>query len=529
MLSLQEIIQKTKQNIYIDDTRKLDKGFLKACDVTTKTLGAEGKLALLENPNQNLPPIATKDGVTVMQHVRLPNKVENFGVLQAIAGSAVTLQKAGDSTTTTASFMQGYLRKLNRKKFNKKVEKGIKLGLEEVNSWLEKLSIPTTREDLKQIIKTSVNNDENLATVIFNSFDIAGSDGAVEVVKNGNIPETIYTEQNGMYLDSHGYTSAFFINKESKASYDAENVAVLCSATWEVDNKLVQAIKNFYQTTDRKTPLTIFLERPNSEMNEEMLKLKNIGCNICIVAVNGYDEYESEMLLNDIALLTGAKTYNPRDEKPEFTLGVADKLVATVSTTTISVFEAPKAVEELVETLESADKKDNRRIKRLKGKVVIIEVGGLNELQIKEEFDRVEDAIASVKSSQAEGYVLGGGAALVHIAAKMKKQQETKEIQRGYDLVKEILKEPFIKILDNANRKTKLKWWQFWREDYISPAQKEYKLGYNAVTDEISNLFEDGIIDSKKSIRVALESATERAIQMFNIGAVCLFPEEMKL
>ena len=416
MLSLQEIIQKTKQNIYIDDTRKLDKGFLKACDVTTKTLGAEGKLALLENANQNLPPIATKDGVTVMQHVRLPNKVENFGVLQAIAGSAVTLQKAGDSTTTTASFMQGYLRKLNRKKFNKKVEKGIKLGLEEVNKWLEQLAIPTTREDLKQIIKTSVNNDEKLATVIFNSFDIAGSDGAVEVVKNGNLPETIYTEQNGMYLDSHGYASAYFANRDGKMTFDAENVAILCSATWESDMKLVQSIKNFYQTHDKKTPLVLFLERPNSEMSEEMLKLKNTGAkNLCVIPVNGYDEYESELLLNDIALLTGAKVYNPRDEKPEFALGLADKLVATVSTTTISVFEAPKAVEELVEVLESADKKDNRRIKRLKGKVVIIEVGGLNELQIKEEFDRVEDAIASVKSSQAEGYVLGGGAALVHI------------------------------------------------------------------------------------------------------------------
>lgn len=528
MLSLNDIIQKTKQNIYIKDTKKLDKGFLKACDVVTETLGAEGKLALLENANQNLPPIATKDGVTVMQHVRLPNKVENFGVLQAIAGSAVTLQKAGDSTTTTASFMQGYLRKLNRKKFNKKVEKGIKLGLEEVNKWLEQLSIPTTREDLKQIIKTSVNNDEKLATVIFNSFDIAGSYGAVEVVKNGNLPETIYTEQNGMYLDSHGYTSAFFINKESKASYDAENVAVICSATWESDMKLVQSIKNFYQSTDKKTPLVLFLERPNSEMNEEMLKLKNIGCNVCIVAVNGYDEYESELLLNDIALLTGAKVYNPRDEKPEFALGLADKLVATVSTTTISVFEAPKAVEELVEVLESADKKDNRRIKRLKGKVVIIEVGGLNELQIKEEFDRVEDAIASVKSSKSEGYISGGGSALCYISGKMKKQQETKEIQRGYDLVKEILKEPFIKILDNANRKTKLKWWH-WHKDYITPAQKIYGFGYNASTDEISNLFEDGIIDSKKSIRVALESATERAIQMFNIGSIVAFPESVEL
>ena len=91
-----------------------------------------------------------------------------------------------------------------------------------------------------------------------------------------------------------------------------------------------------------------------------------------------------------------------------------------------------------------------------------------------------------------------------------------------------IFKEPFIKILDNANRKTKLKWWQFWRTDYISPAQENYSMGYNAVTDEISNLFDDGIIDSKKSIRVALESATERAIQMFNIGAIVTFPSSIE-
>ncbi len=521
--------EKAKQNIFIKDTRKLDKGFLQACDAVTETLGAEGKFALLENPNTNLPPIATKDGVSVMQNIRFSNKTENFGALQAIAGASVTLQRAGDSTTTTASFMQGYLRKLNRKKFNKKVEKGIKFGLEEVKKHLDYLSIPTTQEDLKRIIKTSVNNDEKLATTIYEAFTSAGEDGAVEVVKNPDLLESTFTEQNGMYLDSHGYTTPFFINRDAKTSYDVENASILCGAVWETDNKLVQAVKNFYQNVEKKTPLVLFLERPNSEMNEEMIKLKRIGCNICVIAVNGYDEFESETLLNDIALLTGAQVYNPRDAEPKFVLGVADKLVATHSTTTISVHTPPKELYELIEVQESADKKDLRRLKRLKGKVVIIEVGGLNDLQIKEEFDRVEDAIASVKSSLSEGFIAGGGATLVNISAKMKTNQETKEIQRGYDLVKEVIKEPFIKILDNANRKTRLKWWQFWRKDYMLPAVKTYSVGYNAVTDEISNLFNDGVIDSKKSIRVALESATERAIQMFNINTVIHFPDRMEL
>jgi chaperonin GroEL len=527
-MNIGEIFQKVKQNIFIKDTRKLDKGFLKACDAVTETLGAEGKFALLENSNTNSPPIATKDGVSVMQHIRFSNKTENFGALQAIAGAAVTLQKAGDSTTTTASFMQGYLRKLKRKNFNKKVERGIQLGVEEVNNWLEKLAKPTTQEDLKKIIKTSVNNDDKLATVIFNAFNTAGKVGAVEVVKNPDLAYTTFTEQDGMYLDSHGYTSPYFVSRDTKTDYNVENVGVLCAATWESDSKLTQTIKNFYQVNDRKTPLVLFLERPNSDVDEELIKLKHNGCNVCVVAVNGYDEFESETLLNDIALLTGATVYNPRDPKPEFTLGLADKLVVTYNTTTISVFNAPSKLYELIDDLELSDKKDARRLKRLKGKVVIIEVGGLNDLQIKEEFDRVEDAIASVKSSQAEGYISGGGSAIVHISGKLNTEQATKEIQRGYDLVKQVIKEPFIKILDNANRKTKTKWWH-WYEDYITSAQKQYGIGYNATTDEISNLFDDGVIDSKKSIRIALESATERAIQMFNIGVIVHFPEEMKL
>jgi len=515
-----------KKNIFIGDMRRLDRGFLKACDAVTETLGAEGKLALLENPDRNSPPEATKDGVTVMQHIRFSNKTENFGALQAIAGCYVTLERAGDATTTTASFMQGYLRKLKRKHFNKKVEKGIKLGLKEVDRWLDALSLKTTNEDLQKIIKTSVNNDEKLSETIFNAFMASDT---VEVVKNKNLNSTKFVEQNGMYLENYGYVSPFFINKISKTSFDSENASVLCASVWEKDIKVVNTVKTFFQTNPKETPLLVFIEQSNSEFIEQMISLKNIGCNICVVAVNGYNEYESETLLRDVALLTGAKVYNPRDEKPEIILGIADKAVVSFNSTTISVHTPPKEVEELLTELESADTKDEVRIKRLKGKVVIIEVGGMNASQIKEEFDRVEDAIASVKSSRAEGYITGGGATLVYISSNMKTKQETEEIQRGYDLVKEILKEPFIKILSNANRKTKLRWWQFWRTDYLASSIKEHGVGYNAVKDEVSDLLKDGVIDSKKSIRVALESATERAIQMFNINVVTHFPDSMSL
>ena len=88
-------------NVLIKDYELLDAGFLGACDAVAETLGAEGKLAILENPDVNNPPIVTKDGVTVMKHIRYSNKVMNFGALQAIGGAMRTLAKSGDSTTTT--------------------------------------------------------------------------------------------------------------------------------------------------------------------------------------------------------------------------------------------------------------------------------------------------------------------------------------------------------------------------------------------------------------------------------------------
>ena len=110
-------------NLKISDTDKLDKGFLFTCDAVAETLGAEGKLAVLENLQHNLPPDITKDGVSVAQRIRFANKFENFGALQAISAAAQTLAQSGDNTTTCLVFSQGFLRKINRKYFNKKVEK----------------------------------------------------------------------------------------------------------------------------------------------------------------------------------------------------------------------------------------------------------------------------------------------------------------------------------------------------------------------------------------------------------------------
>lgn len=513
----------SKNNILIKEYKLLDAGFLGACDAVAETLGMEGKLAMLDNNTEA--PIVTKDGVSVMRHIRFSNKTMNFGALQAIAGAARTLEKSGDSTTTTAVFMQGYIRKLKRSLFNKAVERGINKGVEDVYNHLAVLSRKATKSDFKRIARTACNNDEALASIIMQAFDYAGKDGIVECVQNGDKDKTEFVKQDGMFLDSHGYTSPFFINRQDKTvCFEGENVGVICSATWEYSPKIIDTIKNFYSMNDKKTPLIVFLERPNSDMTEKLVGIKEVGFNVCCVATNGYDEYESQNLLEDIANFTGASVYNPRDTESDIIFGIADKVVSTLSNTSIVVENVPQIIKDKLETLEKADKKDSRRIKRLKGKASIIEVGGITPSQQKEIFDRVEDAIASIKTTSAEGYIAGGGSSLVYISSLMQMKLKNKEEQRGYNLVKEVIKEPFLRILKNANRRQSA-----FGKNYLGYSSKNYGIGYNAETDEISNLLDDGIIDSKKSIRIALESATERAIQMFNIGVICHFPESQSL
>lgn len=518
-----------KKNILIKEYELIDAGFLGACDAVAETLGAEGKLAILENTDSNLPPIVTKDGVTVMKHIRFSNKFMNFGALQAIGGALRTLAKSGDSTTTTAVFMQGFIRKLPRSKFNKAVERGIYKGVEEVYAWMEGLSRKATSEDLARIAKIACNNDEDLSKTVMEAFLYAGEDGIVDVVQVENKESTELIRREGMFLDSHGYSSPYFINKEDKkACFEGENVAVICSATWEYEQKVINAVQSFYSQQPKSAPLLIFLERPHSDMTEKLVGIREVGFNICLVSTNGYDEKESETLLKDIATLTGASVYNPRNPDSQFVFGMADKITVTLENTSIVVNEIPSEIKETLSLLEGQEKRDERRIQRLKTKAGVIEVGGLTSSQSKEIFDRVEDAIASIKTTSVEGYIAGGGSALVYISGHMKRVLP-KEEQVGYNLVREVLKEPLKRILKNGNRQTRTKWYQLFKTDYISPAKRQYGVGYNAATDKISNLIEDGVIDSKKSIRVALESSVERSVQQLNLGVIVSWPLSIEI
>lgn len=514
-------------NVLIDDYELLDEGFKLACTAVGRTMGAEGRLALLDQGDKI--PRSSKDGVSVLKHIGFPNKTMNWGALQAVGGALRTLSLCGDATSTTSVLMGGYIKNIKRKYFNKAVERGILEAVNEVYNHLQKLSVDATDQDIFKIAKVACNNDEKLADVVIEAFKYAGKNGIVDYTINKSKETTEFVGRDGMFIDSHGYASPFFINKEDKqVCYEGENVAVLCSATWDFSQHIINQIQSFYSDIPRSTPLILFIEKSNSDMVEKLVGIKKVGFNVCLVAVSSYDEFEGESLLNDIANLTGASVYDPRNPESKIVFGIADKLSVTLENTSIVVNEVPLIFSETLEKLEKSEKPDIRRIKRLKTRASIIEVGALSEQSSSEVADRIEDAIGAVRSVMKSGYVVGGGAGLVYISGLMKKTFRNKEEQRGYDLVVKVLREPFMTILENSNR-SQPKWYQPWKKDYLGEALENYGKGYNSIKDDVSDLLEDGVIDSAYSLKIAVESATERAIQHLNTSIIIHFPESQTL
>lgn len=514
-------------NILIDDLDRLDEGFITACSAIARTYSSEGRLALLDD-NNNIP-ILSKDGASAIERIRFADKVKSFGAIQAIQGALRTLKESEDSTTTTCILQRGYLQNIKRKDFNKSVEKGIRFAVEEVKNSLLQLSKMPKRDDLYKIALTACNSDEEMASILMEAYDFSGKDGIIEVVKNENKDKSSVLKQPGMRVDT-GVSSAFFFNS-NKLTYEADDCSILCVSSWKKDAVVVQYIKDFYQSQGLSTPMLVVTERENQELRDTLIEFKKIGLNIAHVGLTAYSEFENVTLLEDIAKLTGSKIFDPSVKDQQIVLGVIDKVVVRDSYMSLIVKDVPSEIKDTIEELENLENKDNKilsRLKRLKGKTSLIEVGGLTPNSLREAFDRFEDGLGSIKSSSQLGYVSGGGSTFMYISERMKTKMPNKEQQRGYDLVKSVLREPFKQLLLNSNRKTRNYWWQFWRKDYVTPTVSNYGIGYDAKEDGIVNLFDNGIIDSTKSLTAALVSATDVGINMLLTSVIILFPKSVE-
>tara|TARA_R110000764_G_scaffold77861_2_gene155466 strand:- start:2 stop:880 length:879 start_codon:yes stop_codon:yes gene_type:complete len=243
-------------------------------------------------------------------------------------------------------------------------------------------------------------------------------------------------------------------------------------------------------------------------------------------------------MLEDIATLTGGSVVSADkgmrlDKFNMDWLGTATKVTVGKDTTTIiDANGAEESIKERVDeikaqiddTVSPYDKeKLQERLAKFMGGISIVHVGGNTELEMKEKKDRVEDALNATKAAIEEGFLPGGGAALLYAAQWLTESLQnpdqpevTGDKLTGYDIVISACERPFYKILENAGYSNEL----IGEIELKLKEEGDFWFGYNPKVEDYFNLFKEGIIDPTKVTRLALENAASIASTMLITEAV---------
>lgn len=502
----------------VGDNKDLLEGFHLVCDAVKKTLGAEGKLAVLENTQLGVPRV-TKDGVSVARHILEDDPVKYQGVLLAKQAAVKTLVEIGDNTTTTLVLAQALAREAGEN-FNKKMEFGMDEAHKDAQRYLTKLSKKTTKKTVRDIATVSANNDKNIGDIIARAYEESNNgEGIIDSIQSLKEKSVSLRVSAGMKLD-RGYYDPKLVNNQEKGQFEAEKCHIVVFEGFEIHES--REVLDFINSKKNlKEPVLIITER----LGEPRFALERLGSwvsagvNICLIEAPMYNSDDSRMQeMKDIALYTGGKVYKQGQVDP-LEAGFAEKVTVNMNSTNITN-EKSDAVEDKLRELravledDEVEKDENflkHRIKSLSGKSVTVVVGGDIDASRMEVFDRVDDAIKAVKSVLVEGYVAGGGSTLAYISNLMNRTFDNSDMQLGYDAFKRALLYPLKQICENARRNP---------EEHLKKAFEIYGWGYNGSTDETSNLLKDSIIDSKKGISVALKNAKATAILLLNIDVI---------
>jgi chaperonin GroEL len=512
----------SKELRFSDDARAhILKGVNVLANAVKVTLGPKGRNVVIEKSFGA--PLITKDGVSVAKEIELENKFENMGAQMVKEVASKTNDEAGDGTTTATVLAQAIYRegaKIVTAGHNPMaIKRGIDKAVQTVVAELKSLAKPVKgSEEVKQVGTISANNDSEIGAMLSDAMEKVGKEGVI-TIEESKTAKTEVTVVEGMQFD-RGYLSPYFVTNAEAMESVLDNAYVL------LYDKKISTMKDMVGILEgiikQGRQLLIIAEDVDSEALATLVVNKLRGAlHVCAVKAPGFGDRRKAML-EDIAVLTGAKVISEDlgrrlDQVTLADLGVAKKVVVDKDNTTIVDGAGKKAdiqgrvsqiKAQIEETTSDYDKeKLKERLAKLSGGVAVIHVGAPSEVEMKEKKARVEDALNATRAAVEEGIVAGGGTALLRAAQKIEKTKLSEEEQWGANIIKRACEEPLRQIAGNAGLDGAIV------IDRVLQG-KSANWGYNAYSDEYTDLLKDGVIDPVKVVRCALENAASVASLM---------------
>jgi chaperonin GroEL len=526
-----------KQIVHGEESRQIIlRGVNLLADAVKITLGPKGRNVVLDKKFGS--PQITKDGVTVAKEIELKDPLENMGAQMVKEVASKTSDVAGDGTTTATVLAQAIFREgvktVAAGANPMAVKRGIEKAVEAVAAKIKDLAKEVKKGPMiAQVATVSANNDSTIGNIIAEAMDKVGKDGVITVEEAKSI-ETTLDVVEGMQFD-RGYLSPYFVTDPDRMECVFENALIL------IHEKKISTMKDLLpvleQVAKMGRPLVIIAEEVEGEALATLVVNKLRGTlQAAAVKAPGFGDRRKAML-EDIAILTGGKAITEDlgiklENLHVEDLGKAKKIVIDKDNTTI-VEGAGKASSidgrvkqlraQIEETTSDYDReKLQERLAKLVGGVAVIKVGAATETEMKEKKARVEDAMHATRAAVEEGIVPGGGVALLRCIPALEKLKLEGDEQIGVNIVKRSLEEPLRIIVSNAG---------FEGAIVIGKVResKDPNYGFNAATEEYTDMIAAGILDPAKVTRSALQHAASISSLMLTTEAlVAEIPEEEK-
>lgn len=525
-----------KHLLYHAEAReKILRGATALADAVRVTLGPKSRCILIQKTWGR--PIVCNDGVTIAKEFELEDPEENLGAQMLREAAEKTGDSVGDGTSTStllahAIYSEG-VRNVAAGASAVDLKRGLERGLRVVLAAIQSLSRPvSSRKEKAQVATISAHNDATLGELVADAMEKVGGEGAVSVEEAKGM-ETVLEVVEGLQFD-RGFLSPYFVTDPEKMQ------AVLDEPLILLYDKRISTVKDLIpmleQLAKSGRPLLIVAEDVEHDALATLVVNKLRGVLACAAVKSpGYGD-RRKALMEDLAIVTGGQFIAEElgiklDAVTLKDMGHAQRVIVDKDTTTIIGGGGQKdrikaRCQELRKQIEKATSDYDReklqeRLAKLSGGVAVIRVGAPSEAELKSRKEALDDAISATKAAIAEGIVPGAGLTLLRAIDALEKEESAcdGDERTGVRILKRALEAPTRQIAENSAVDGGV----------VVGKMREGSgnFGFDAARGVYLDLFDEGIIDPTKVVRLALENAVSVAgVLLLTEGTMTEIPEK---
>lgn len=440
----------------------------------------------------------TNDGVTIAKNISSSDPVKNTIIDIIKHGSLKTNSEAGDGTTTTILLTQNLIKNgfkvidegMNEMVLKKELDI---MGDKLVKKLKENVVLISNDKELINIATISANNDSVIAKEVVEVVKFAGEDGMIFIEAN-NKPKTEIDKEPGFMMNAGLFSQELRVNPSS-FSVIYKDIPVFLTDKRIYYQEEAETILKIAVKSGFKSIMVIAKDFIGQAPNTFIANHSKGTIKVLLVKDNNND-------VDDIATYLGGKVIKEKTGSLVNNISDKDFIIANqvysdgkktiLTPKVVGGKEVTKLVDSLKEELkkDKEDKELKRRIASLTAGTTTIRVGGFTQMEQNEKIYRFEDAINATRTALKDGYLIGGGVALMNT---FDKKDYSQELQR---LVQSFTETSIRQIAINCSK-----------HEYTVISNIKGNIGYNALTDKFEDLLKAGVIDPYKVTEMAIKNS----------------------